>query len=408
MDKNNNLSKSYNINCTYCFEENDMDYDTNEKEQNINDFGNNLNKIAKIPRSMERPIDIIKMKTDLYKAMIFPENFRHIRFPAPFNIPTYTYQQKSTFTISLNANGCGWVEVNMGQFCDPSRYYVGGYSNAPTNTIGNTNDGNLTLPISNIFYNTGAQLDGINALYFQANAVGNANISGSNISTSVPTGTFNAVRCGPMSVKYEYVGRLDASQGKVSLGLNYTNVSIQKTPTPTGTQQSINPIIVNDNTIALGLAAPGLAGSFSGTFDNGLLPDLNYTTIQTIEDCPFARVGRITDSFKAIFVPQDYSILNLKSTTDSAQSLIAQRLFILVSNGPPSATGAVRITVTANWEGVPSKTSADWVTCDYTTYPPGFDAQDIFTYMVKNNLVITQDDDEFGINKFAEALRAYL
>jgi hypothetical protein len=34
----------------------------------------------------------------------------------------------------------------------------------------------------------------------------------------INTGTFNAVRCGPMSVTYEYTGRLDNSSGNVTMG----------------------------------------------------------------------------------------------------------------------------------------------------------------------------------------------
>lgn len=107
MEKNN-LPNSYKQKCTYCFEANDMPYDTNGNEKTIDDFAGSLRQIAQIPRSMERSIDIIKLKTDLYKAMIFPELFKHVRFPAPFYLPTYTYQQKSSFVVNLNANGCGW------------------------------------------------------------------------------------------------------------------------------------------------------------------------------------------------------------------------------------------------------------------------------------------------------------
>lgn len=35
----------------------------------------------------------------------------------------------------------------------------------------------------------------------------------------IPTGTFNSVRCGPMSIKYEYTGRLDNCSGYVSAGI---------------------------------------------------------------------------------------------------------------------------------------------------------------------------------------------
>jgi hypothetical protein len=41
----------------------------------------------------------------------------------------------------------------------------------------------------------------------------------------MPTGNFNAIRCGPMSIEYTYTGRLDNSSGIVSAGINYTNIS---------------------------------------------------------------------------------------------------------------------------------------------------------------------------------------
>lgn len=61
-------------------------------------------------------------------------------------------------------------------------------------------------------------------------------------------------------------------------------------------------------------AVPG-SGLGGGTLENGLLPDFNYSTLALIEDCPFSRTVPITDSLKAIYVPQDYSSLNLKAPT---------------------------------------------------------------------------------------------
>ncbi len=61
---------------------------------------------------------------------------------------------------------------------------------------------------------------------------------------------------------------------------------------------------------------------------------MNYSVITAIEDLPFARTCPITDSLKAIFIPQDYTIMNLKSPTDSNSTIIPQRLFILITGGP--------------------------------------------------------------------------
>lgn len=37
--------------------------------------------------------------------MVMPEKYKFVRFPAPFYIPTYTYQQRTSYSVNLNANG---------------------------------------------------------------------------------------------------------------------------------------------------------------------------------------------------------------------------------------------------------------------------------------------------------------
>lgn len=63
------------------------------------------------------------------------------------------------------------------------------------------------------------------------------------------------------------------------------------------------------------------------------MPDVRYTTINTIEDLPYARNCSVTDSLKAIFIPQDYTLMTLKAPTDSNTTVVPQRLFILISGG---------------------------------------------------------------------------
>ena len=104
-----------------------------------------------------------------------------------------------------------------------------------------------------------------------------------------------------MSVKYEYTGRLDASSGTVTMGINHFNI----------------------------VAAPG----GSATLENGLLPTPEYSTLSRIEDCPHARTVEATQSLKAINVPVDYNALNLKSPVSSNETVMTKRLFILVNGG---------------------------------------------------------------------------
>ena len=55
----------------------------------------------------------------------------------------------------------------------------------------------------------------------------------------------------------------------------------------------------------------------NGVNKTGLLYDGDYTTISALEDCPFAKTVTITDGLKGVFVPHDYSVLNLKNTVEA-------------------------------------------------------------------------------------------
>jgi len=178
-------------------------------------------------------------------------------------------------------------------------------------------------------------------------------------------GIFNSVRPGPCSVKYDYLGRIDIAAGTVTMGINYSNVS-----------------------------APGVT-----TPSNGLLPDVRYSTQAAIEDCPFARTVPSTESLKAIFIPHDSSVLNLKPPTDDTSTVTTQRLFILINSAPAKDTVA-RITITQNWEGTPTKEYSDLLSLSYNTFPSQFNGKEIYTYMISHNLIITRDDSEFGLYKF--------
>jgi hypothetical protein len=174
-------------------------------------------------------------------------------------------------------------------------------------------------------------------------------------------------------VKYEYIGRLDISAGNVTCGLNYTAVA-----DPVGTTSSVN----------------------------GLYPDPTYSVLTALEDCPFARTLPITDTVKSIFVPQDYTLMNLKAPTDATSTVMPQRLYILVLAGPPNQTVA-RITLTQNWEGTPTRNLADIISLSYNTFPCEYDGKSIYDYIISNNLVITKDDKEFGVYKFLEQYKRY-
>lgn len=102
-------------------------------------------------RNSYNPYEIYNPKIDLFRAMLNPEISKHVRFYAPFAVPTYVFQQKTSFSISLNANGCAWLQINMGQFLDASKFRTG---------IPGSLNGTSTVPNSNVFTDVRAALDG--------------------------------------------------------------------------------------------------------------------------------------------------------------------------------------------------------------------------------------------------------
>lgn len=136
---------------------------------------------------------------------------------------------------------------------------------------------------------------------------------------------------------------------------------------------------------------------------NGLWPDLNYTTATAIEDLPFGRVVNIPDSIRAVFVPHDYTSLNLRNPLDVTTCNTNQRLNIL-ANGL-SIGSTLRITIVECEEGIPAKGTADWVTCSYNPYPLDSDMRGVYDYIMKNNLVITTQENEIGLKRFIEYVK---
>lgn len=321
-----------------------------ESSDVIRKFADKVMELEKENNRSYRPIEVHEYHRTLYEAMIFPELSKGIKFPSNFMaIPTFTYQVKNSFTISTNSLGNSWVEFNLGQYLDESRFMDGVEHKNGTSDIGN----------SNLFICNDDTLDSTNPISSEATVcVPSAIMKGK-------SGIFNTVRPGPTSIKYEYIGRIDIASGNVTMGINYSSMSDSDATTPV----------------------------------NGLLPDVRYTTLAAVEDCPFARSASTTENLKGIFIPHDQSVLNLKPPTDDTSSVTCQRLFILVTSAPVSQTIA-RITITQNWEGTPTQDYADLLTLSYSTFPSEFKGDDIYKYMITNNLVITKDDNEFGLYKF--------
>jgi hypothetical protein len=93
----------------------------------------------------------------------------------------------------------------MGQYLDADKYKSG---------VAGSQNGTSATPNSNVFVDTRAALDGLTPLPDASAANGMTGLR----TLEMAANNFNAVRCGPMSVKYEYTGRLDNSSGTVSMG----------------------------------------------------------------------------------------------------------------------------------------------------------------------------------------------
>lgn len=49
---------------------------------------------------------------------------------------------------------------------------------------------------------------------------------------------------------------------------------------------------------------------------------------------------------------------------------------------------AIRVTIVANWEGIPSVQTQDWVTTSYSSMRKNPQYEDVIDYFMKNNLVL--------------------
>jgi hypothetical protein len=55
-------------------------------------------------RNAYNAYEVYDANINLYRAMINPELNKQVRFYAPFTMPTYVFQQKTSFSINLNVN----------------------------------------------------------------------------------------------------------------------------------------------------------------------------------------------------------------------------------------------------------------------------------------------------------------
>jgi hypothetical protein len=62
-------------------------------------------KVGKFKSVSNKRFDYFKLCQNLYEAILFPEKAKGFKFPAQFQIPTYTFQTKTSFYLQTNNSG---------------------------------------------------------------------------------------------------------------------------------------------------------------------------------------------------------------------------------------------------------------------------------------------------------------
>jgi hypothetical protein len=135
-----------------------------EKDATVENWKKDSKILSKMdPFSSFRPIDLYNFNVSLFKGIAFPEIYSDVRFPAPFTSPTFSFQQKSSFSVDLNSNGCALIQVNMSQYLDANKFRTG---------LAGSQNGTSLVGNSNVFVSTstGTLLDGINSTKFRCNS----------------------------------------------------------------------------------------------------------------------------------------------------------------------------------------------------------------------------------------------
>jgi len=362
-----------------------------QKVLSVDQIEERIKKRMQNPQSQNNIIELKNYKYSLVEAMLRPDIGRAITFPIGINSgPSTQKHVRDTMFIQTNYNGCAWVEVNFGQFLDEG-IVANGVNN--TNNAGN-------LPRSNVFYyynpsqatNPPVSLDGQTQL-----APGTTSLNGSGDNVFVFPSTimedinlYNAVRCGPESVTWDFTGRIDTSQGMATMGINYTNVT--DTGFNANNTNAPNITFVDPNTNSTN---PNLSKSNY----NGYLPDYTYTTLKTIENCAISKTVPVTENLTGIFIPHDYGVLNYRGNTVGYNG-IQQRLFFMVVEGPPNQNIG-KLNIMMNWDGKPNSKYADQAVNNIGIYAKTEDLTLAINMLIEKNKVIfsNQNDNQWGVGR---------
>lgn len=305
------------------------------------------------PREEYNRVDIYKTDTFVVEAMVRPDLHRNIAFPSMFATPGIPVHKYNTLNLITNNNGVCWAEVNFGQYLGMDAYLpsVAGFNTAVP--FGRSNVF-VSSPTSSLDGNSPYVLATTDIGQFQASDIMKEQLK-----------MYNSVRAGPAAVFYDFTGRLDESSGVVTCGINYT--------------------FAKDN--------------YAPQAPNGLLPDMNFTTLKAIEDCPYRVKASIVDSIHGCFVPHDTNVLNLKDP-QAGETQVQQRFFLLITGAPAnSRIGQLRIAM--NYDGKPNAQYADNISTSLTVSPSYESLHFATNWLIQNNKVLRIAEDQgYGIKRF--------
>lgn len=326
--------------------------------QNYGSDGRNLQKLSEN--------ELMQVGT-VIQSMMSPANFRNFCFPSNYITPALPVHISNSLFISTNANGCAWVEVNFGQFLTNSNF-----SNTDSVFTANVSNG-LAKRSSNVFIHKNVVPTGVlpmnGTVPLTLDNVDAVDLMKENNTTSL----YNALRAGPCSVRFDFMGRLDTSSGIVCAGINYSYVD------------SSNTAFGNQSTA------------------NGLAPDLVYSTQKAIEDCPYRLTTAVTNSIEATFVPHDEDALAMRQANFGNTSIQQRVIFLITGAAPNAVVGMLR--VSQNWEAKPNSAYSDQISTFVQRAPSMEIYKKAAQEIVDKRMVLrVVADEEFGLSKFSKLL----
>ena len=227
------------------------DYDdyyrkSTKKIANLQDQIDELNRLKNEGEDNHfRPIEKYRLSKTLIEAVLYPEKAKGFKFPAPFQTLSYSFQQKNSFYVKTNAFGNCFIQITLGQYLDETQFKTG-TSTANALGIPGSQNGTSAVGQSNVFVCNHSSLNGTTPIANTGDVLAASNVN------MVSSELFNMVKAGPMSVQWDYTGRIDAVSGTLTAGINYTKVT-----TPTGIVAGNDPF--------------------------GLYPDSSYSVLNALE-----------------------------------------------------------------------------------------------------------------------------